>query len=203
MVKIARNISIVMFALAVWLAVASLHPVSAATCTDYVCDCGKDTAGKDIPPKVDLVCQRQRLISPCSPEQAARDNTKCCTLLYCSGDPVKSQIGNKVLNVNFFGVDLRFDEDKQVATLIYVLFSFFLAFVAIALTLLGVYGAFLRSRSATADDAAKASKLLTNAVVGLILIVFALVFAQLIASFLGIGNLDELVDFSGVFNRGF
>jgi len=157
----------------------------ASGCTDFRCNGCEN-------PKVDLVCQRKRLLDP----------NANCTLLYCGDNTTTSPTqSSKVVDVNFFGINMHVEEDKQVATFIFVLFSFFFGFVALALTLLGIYGAFLRSRAESADDEAKASKLLTNAVVGLILIVLSLVIAQLIASALGIGSLDKLVDFSGVFSN--
>jgi hypothetical protein len=157
--------------------------VGASGCTDFQCPGCKDT-------KVDFTCQRERLLNP----------SANCKLVYCADStntPPTQQ--TRTVNVNFFGVNMSIDEDKQVATFIYIIFSFFFGFVALALTLLGVYGAFLRSKAESPDDEAKAAKLLTNAIVGLILIVLSLVIAQLIASALGIGSLDKLVDFSGVF----
>ncbi len=172
-------------AMAAFMLVARPQPVSAA-CTDFACTGCTN-------PKIDLVCQRNRLLDP---------NSKC-TLLYCGDNGgTSSTPGNQSLNVNFFGVTIKVETDKQVATLIYVLFSFFLGAVAIAVTVLGVYGAYLRSKAESADDIAKSTKLLTNVIIGLILIVVSLVIAQLVASFLGIQSLDKLVDFSGIFKGG-
>ena len=153
---------------------------AASGCSDY--SCGPNCAS----PKIDLTCQRNRLIDP----------KTVCTLLYCADTvPCVSAQKDKV-NVNFFGVDFHFDSDKEITSLVYIGFSLFLGVVAVAITGLGVYGAYLRSKAESPDDAAKAAKVLTNALIGLVLIVLAAVIAHLVANALGVQSLDQLISTS-------
>ena len=195
-----KRLKVIIFLLAVvsgLLLVGRFRPVFAVTCTDFSCGptCSSATGANCCDnPKIDLTCQRNRLVDPSTD----------CHLLYCADDAPAGGVGcltKDKLNVNFFGVDFHYDTDKGVASLIYVLFTVFLGFVAVAVSLLGVYGAFLRSRASSPDDEAKAAKLLTNAVIGLILIVVAVVIAQLVACALGVESLDQLISFGGAFTQ--
>lgn len=151
------------------------------------------TCPDDEEPVIDLDCQRRRVLNP----------DASCTLLYCSGDNVPGA-GPEFTDAfefnifNFFNVKIRVNSAQTVASLLYIGAMGFLGFCAIAAVGLGVYGAYRRS-SPKDEDIAASAKILTNVLVGLILIVMSLVFSQLVASLLGLGSLTQMVDISPIF----
>lgn len=161
---------------------AGAQPVYAA-CTDTYCtDCEN--------PKVDLTCQRKRLVDP----------TDSCTLLYCGDSQAKPpELGSETVSFNFFGVTIRMNSSRQLETILYVIFTLFLGVVAIGTVAYGIYGAFKRAGAQSADDVASAVKIMQNALVGFLIAGLALLIAQLVASFIGVGSLTQVFDLSNIF----
>ncbi len=157
--------------------------VSPINAGDEVPDCGGQKA------VVDNACQREKILRPSSD----------CQLFICPGDSTTADPETQeILNVNFFGVAIRANSSLFLQTLLYVAFNLFLAVAAIAVTGLGVYGSFLRARAESDDDVIKSAKILRNALVGLGIIALSFLIAQLTANFLGLGSINEIVDFSNL-----
>lgn len=139
------------------------------------------------PAEIDFACQRKRLVNP----------SDLCCLYVCPGNQSVGQ-GDEIIDVNIFGINIRARDGALLQTLLFVGFNSFLGVVAIVLTFLGIGAAINRANAQSDDDIAKASKTITNAFVGLVMIVLSFVAAQLLASFLGLGSLNDMVDFSSL-----
>jgi hypothetical protein len=144
--------------------------------------------------ELDFSCNQRRLLSPnfdCS-------LFKCSNLLDFS-QTFEGDENQTIKNlVNIFGVRINARGGKVLQTLIFVGFSLFLSVVSLALMFYGLWASYLRARADSDADVEKASKMIRNAAVGLGLIALSLVFAQLTASFLGLGSINEMVDFSNL-----
>lgn len=131
-------------------------------------------------PRIDFECQRRKILDP----------NAACSVCLCTGDS-NSSTGD-AFDLNFFGIKLRLRSDAALGQLFYLGFSAFLGVVAFVVVGLGLYGAVKRSRAETEDDIAAAQKIITNAVVGFIMIILSLLIVQLVASFLGLGSINEI-----------
>lgn len=157
--------------------------------------CTKTCSG-DAKPQLDYQCQRAKIFNPDT--AYAKD----CSICLCPGDSQAPSTGYKsLIDVNVFGTGIRVNSPESIGQLLYLLFSMFLGIVALAAVILGVYAGFNWSRAETDDDIAKAKKVMVNAIIGFVLVVIGFLFAQLLASFLGVGSLDQLVqvEFSNFF----
>jgi hypothetical protein len=139
--------------------------------------------------KLDLGCQRERLF----------DHSSNCPLYYCEGQG-PSNSGQETIQLNFFGVRINLSSGSALQQLAFVIISLFLGVVAIFLSFIGIYAAVKRSQAEKDEDLQKANKMLTNALAGLAIMAVSLVIAQLTASFLGVGSLAQIVDFSCLAN---
>lgn len=140
--------------------------------------CTKCPDGSD--PKIDFECQRQKILNP----------KASCDVCLCAGESNPSSA--EAFDLNFFGINLRLRSDAALAQILYLGFSVFLGIVAFVVVGLGIYGAVKRSNAETDDDIAAAQKIITNAVIGFIMIVVSLLVVQLVASFLGLGSINEI-----------
>lgn len=131
-------------------------------------------------PRIDFECQRRKILDP----------KAGCDVCLCTGESNAST--GDAFDLNFFGIKLRLRSDAALAQILYLGFSVFLGVVAFVVVGLGIYGSVKRSRSETDDDIAAAQKIITNAVVGFIIIVISLLVVQLVASFLGLGSINEI-----------
>lgn len=142
-------------------------------------------------PKINLNCQRQKFLDP---------NTQC-TLFYCADNGEVPTDVESTIRVNLFGVYIRLNNERAFSQMIFLIFNLVLGVIAITIMAMGLLGVVRRARAESPDDISAASKIMTNALVGFVLIVLSLLFAQLVGSFLGVGNISELVDFSPLFSN--
>lgn len=148
----------------------------------------------DVEPEVNFTCQRAKIIDPDS------SYAKSCDLCICPGDNPDNNPGDaETINLNIFGINFRLNSTKAVSQLIYLGFLFFLGVIALATIALGIYGAVKRSQSEDEENIAAAQKIITNAVVGFALVIIGILGAQLVATFLGVGTLNEIVDLNVIF----
>lgn len=152
--------------------------------------------GDDSEPEVNLTCQRARIFDP----QSSYANS--CDLCICPGDNPDNNPGDSTtVDLNIFGINFRLNSAHAVSQLIYLGFMFFFGVIAIATVGLGVYGAVKRSQSEDEDNIATSQKIITNAIIGFILVIVGILGAQLVASFLGVGTINEIVDLNGIFGN--
>lgn len=135
--------------------------------------------------KLDLGCQRERLFN----------KEATCNLYYCDGQGASGSDQN-LIEVNFFNVRFKLNSAAAIQQIMFVVASLFLGVVAIFLAFIGVYAGVKRSQAEKDEELQKANKMLSNALAGLAIIAVSLVIAQLIAAFLGVGSLTDIVDFS-------
>jgi hypothetical protein len=170
-----------LFAALIVAASAFAFPVNALSYSNLsAAEAGCGTRGVVI----DFACQREKLLTP----------TASCGIYICVGD---REFGtpSEALDLNFFGVRINAKDDNLLQTMIFVGFNVFLGAVVMVVALYGVRGAFLRARAESDEDLMKANKVMTNAVFGIGIIAVSFILAQLIASFLGLGSINEIVSF--------
>lgn len=159
--------------------------VSAQVCT---------TCGGGAEPQVNFTCQRAKIFDPDSAY------AKGCDLCICPGEkPDNDTKDATTVDLNIFGINFRLNSTRAVSQFIYLLFMFFMGVIAIATVVYGIYGAVKRSQSEDEENIAASQKIITNAIVGFILVIVGILGAQLVANFLGVGTLNEIVDLSRIF----
>lgn len=152
------------------------------------------TCEGDVEPQVNFTCQRAKLFDPDS------SYAQSCDLCICPGDAPNDDPGDATtIDLNIFGINFRLNSTKAVSQLIYLGFLFFLGVIALATIGLGIYGAVKRSQSEDEDNIAQSQKIITNAIIGFVLVIVGILGAQLVATFFGVGSLNEIVDLNPIF----
>lgn len=136
-------------------------------------------------PKIDLTCQRQKLLDPNYP----------CVVSYC-GDTNPNSIDSDVVDLNVFGTRIRLNSDVALARVIMFVFNALLGIGAIAAAGLGLAAAARRAGAETDDDVQKIQKTMQRAIVGFVIMSMALLILQVITSALGLGSVFDLATFS-------
>lgn len=149
--------------------------------------------------KIDFYCQREKILNPSS------DRATSCCLNYCEdpSTPYDDVAGSLTLNVNFFGVTLRLNNEKRIAQLIYLVFNTFLGLVAAMAGFLSVYAGWQRARVQKDEDISKNRALINNLVWGFVIIGVSFGIVQLVANFFQLGSLSDIItfDFQQVLGR--
>lgn len=133
--------------------------------------------------EVDIACQNKLLF----------DKGANCLPFRCPGKGTETPI--QVVNLNLFGITIRLNSEKAIQQIIVLAFSVFLGVVALAGVMIGVVAAIQRADTTDAAKIAKLTLTMRNAIVGVILVVMSMVFVQLVASFIGVGNIFSIVTF--------
>lgn len=137
--------------------------------------------------RVDFACQRRKILDPAD----------SCEEVYCAGTRPPSYSG-EIINLNVFGVRISLTSERAIAQIVFLGFSAFLGIVALTITAIGVYASFKRANAESDDDIQYSTRIIRNAVIGLIIIVLSLVIVQFVASILGLGSITELADFNNL-----
>lgn len=137
-------------------------------------------------PNFDTACQRRKILDP----------KETCDVCLCPGEQPSQ--GQELINLNLLGVTLRLKGGYAVVQLLFVGFNLFFGVVAIVATAFGIYAAYQRSNAEKEEDVKKSTKTMINVFAGIAVILTSLVLAQILATFLGVGSLAEIADFSGL-----
>lgn len=161
----------------------------------------------------DKACCDQPIVNPrCVSLQLSGDVSSSCEELYCEvdqyncgargripsilvdGDPCASVESDllDVINVNFFGISLRFDNDRAIQQLLLIGFTGFLAVAALAAIFIGIGAAIQRAVADTEDKIASTTKSIQNAMIGFVLIILSIVIAQVVATVIGVGSIFNI-----------
>lgn len=135
---------------------------------------------------IDFACQRQKIVDP---------GVDCC-LYKCEGDADAAV--DETLKFNVFGININARSDALLQTFFFVGVNIFLGIVGIASGFVGLYAAYLRANPQKDGDVEKSAKYMQNALAGLTIIATSFVIAQLVASALGLGSINELVSFDAL-----
>lgn len=185
-----RQVSITLMTVLVAVGMLGVFsPVQASRDTACTETCGDGKAAQ-----VNFTCQRARLFEPDS------SFARTCELCYCGGSVPGTDPTGEILNLNIFGITLKLNSAFALSQVIYLGFTFFFGVIALAAVGLGIYGAVKRAQAEGEDDIATAQKIITNAIIGLVMVVVSILIAQLLAALLGVGTLNEIVDFSPLFS---
>jgi len=99
-------------------------------------------------------------------------------------------------NLNIFGINIRLNSEQAVQQIIVLSFSLFLGAVALAGVFIGLIAAAKRSNTTDPKEIANLTLTMRNAIVGVVLVALSIAFVQIVASFIGVGNIFNMVNFS-------
>lgn len=160
---------------------AVIPSVSAKICNPSCPDSDKDGNPDRVP---DFNCINQRFIDP---------GVNCCEDK-CAGDAIE-EVEPVFENLEVFGASFRVREDRKIIALINLGVTTFLGFASLYALGRGVYLAAIKRPDATDDDLSKINKELTNMLIGFAISWGFIIIMQVVASFLGLGSINELILF--------
>ncbi len=161
----------------------------------------------------DRVCCDQPIVNPrCVSLQLSGQVSDNCEELYCTVDQYNCGANGRIpdalvtggpcsiveedltnlINVNFFGIELRFDSDRAIQQILLVAFTGFLGIAALVAVFVGIIAAIQRATADSEDKIATSTKSIQNAVIGFVIIILSLVIAQVVASVIGVGSIFNI-----------
>ena len=145
-----------------------------------------DGDGNQVQAEINLNCQRARILDP----QSSAAQT--CELFLCPGREFAT---TETIDVSIFFVNIRLNSETAIGQALFIIFNVILGIVVLATVLFGIYGSYKRAVASGPDDIAESQKIITNAIIGFLMVGLTLVIIQVFASFIGVGSIFELVDF--------
>lgn len=144
-------------------------------------DC-KDTC------EVDISCQNRLIF----------DKNVDCSPFRCPGKGDEENLNFEGIDLNLFGINIRFNSERAIQQVIVLGFSIFLGIVALAAVMIGVIAAIKRADTTDAGEIAKLNKTMSNAIAGLVIVVVSIAIVQIVASLIGVGNIFSSITFNNL-----